>query len=289
VALTHSNTNPLHAGTISGIAARLSSPTPGVTLLQSSAAYPNLAPGATAENTTDYVLSLATGFIPGTLIELQLDISADGGSLRLLYTKTAGTYLTTTMLSQNCDSGAPGWVPAHGAGDNTVPWSISSTFCGNSPKLFHTNANDGPAGGSSARWERLFSPVITIPGDAQWVEVEFDVCYDTQDDPILRTLAYDGLFLRVADLTPGRTPRSVLAEAFEDEFTTGTLKHYPKHLPRSNDPRMAPSRLSLGSDKVGTVGPGANLDVDRFTRSSSASSTSQISVRIATRPIFHRP
>ena len=49
-------------------------------------------------------------------------------------------------------------------------------------------------------------------------------------------LAYDGFFLRVTDLTPGRVLRSVLAEAFEDEFTTGPIQHYPRHLPRSNDP-----------------------------------------------------
>jgi hypothetical protein len=28
----------------------------------------------------------------------------------------------------------------------------------------------------------------------------------------------------------------VLAEAFEQQFTTDGFKHYPKHLPRNNDP-----------------------------------------------------
>jgi hypothetical protein len=82
----------------------------------------------------------------------------------------------------------------------------------------------------------LFSPTITVPLSSQYVSVDFDVCYDTEDDPVLPGLGYDGFFLRVADLTTGRTLRSVLAEAFEQEFTTDGFKHYPKHLPRNNDP-----------------------------------------------------
>ena len=52
-------------------------------------------------------------------------------------------------------------------------------------------------------------------------------------DPHFNVLAYDGFLLRIADLTEGHTLRSVLAEAFEEEMTTGDLQHYPKHLPRS--------------------------------------------------------
>ena len=82
------------------------------------------------------------------------------------------------------------------------------------------NANDGPAGGDQARWERLFSPLVTVPNNAQYLTVEFDVCYDTENDPVLPVLGYDGFFLRITDQTVGRTLRSVLAEAFEQEFTT---------------------------------------------------------------------
>jgi len=66
--------------------------------------------------------------------------------------------------------------------------------------------------------------------------VDFDVCYDTEDEPLLNVWAYDGLFLRVTDLTPGHSVRSVLAEAFEDRFTTDGFFGYPKHFPRNNDP-----------------------------------------------------
>jgi len=74
-----------------------------------------------------------------------------------------------------------------------------------------------------------------VPADADYVTVEFDVCTDTEYDPNFNITAYDGVLLRVTDLTAGRTLRSVLAEAFEDEFTTGGIKHYPKHLPRGNN------------------------------------------------------
>jgi hypothetical protein len=74
-----------------------------------------------------------------------------------------------------------------------------------------------------------------VPATAEYVTIDFDVCYDTEDDPVLNVLAYDGLFLRIADQTPGRTARSVLAEAFAEEFTTGQVERYPKHLPSSPD------------------------------------------------------
>jgi hypothetical protein len=89
---------------------------------------------------------------------------------------------------------------------------------------------------AGSAWHRLFSPAFQVPPDAEYVTVDFDVCYDTEDDPSFDVLAYDGLFLRVTDLTPGHTLRSVLAEAFEDKFRTDGFFHYPKHFPRNDDP-----------------------------------------------------
>jgi hypothetical protein len=239
--LVNSDTNPLHAGAVLAITAVLSSATPGVTITQAQSSYPNIGPGTSAQNTTSFVLSLSSTFVPGTPIALKLNVTANNGTSQLLYTQPTGTPIRTMLLSQNFDDTAPGalppgWSSVHGAGDNVVPWVSSNTFCGSSNKAFHPNANDGPVGGATSRWERLFSPVLQIPRDANYVEVEFDACYDTEDDVVLRTLAYDGFFLRVTDLTPERTLRSVLAEAFEQEFTTGGIKHYPKHFPRSGDP-----------------------------------------------------
>ena len=153
----------------------------------------------------------------------------------------------TVLLSENFDEVASGvlpagWAAVHGRGLNVVPWTTSSSFCGSSSNAaFHTNANDGLPNSDPARWERFLSPAFTVPADSSFVTVEFNICTDTEDDPVLSTLAYDGAFLRVTDLTPGNTVRSVLAEAFEQFFTTGNANHYPKHMPRNSDPNYFPN------------------------------------------------
>jgi len=153
----------------------------------------------------------------------------------------------TVVLSENFNEVGPGvlpagWIAAHGAGLNVVPWTTSSSFCGStSNAAFHTNANDGLPNSDPARWERLLSPLFTVPADSSFVTVEFNICTDTEDDPVLPTLGYDGVFLRVTDETPGHTLRSVLAEAFEQTFTTGNANHYPKHMPRNSDPNYFPN------------------------------------------------
>jgi uncharacterized repeat protein (TIGR01451 family) len=230
--------NPLFAAGISSIAATLSTSTAGVSVTEDASAYPDAAPGATSVNTADYKLTVSPAFVPGTRIELALTVSSSDGSTTLLHTLTTGTPVATTLLSESFDGVAPGslpagWVAAHGAGSNTVPWTTSNTFNAGNNGAFHPNADDAA---DPALWERLFSPSFVVPTDADYVVVEFDTKYDTENDPNLRTLAYDGFFLRVTDLTTGRTLRSVLAEAFAEELITGDLQHYPRHLPRSGHP-----------------------------------------------------
>jgi hypothetical protein len=270
ITLTNYDTNPLHAGTVAAVSGTLLTNTPGVSITQAASAYPDLSPGASATNTTDFILQLASGFVPGTPIELSLNVSSGTGSTVLLLTQATGTPVYTTLLNETFDGVAPGalpagWTAAHGAGINVVPWTTTSSFatalCGTSNKAFHTNANDAPTGGDNARWERLFSPLFTVPSNAQYVTLDFDVCYDTEDDTVLRGVGYDGFFLRITDQTPGRTLRSVLAEAFDDEFTTGALQHYPKHFPRNDDPNYfedmsAWSGFSNGSQHVHMKLPG---------------------------------
>ena len=125
----------------------------------------------------------------------------------------------------------------HGAGANTVRWTTVGSFAGhNSRAAFHQNAEDGPGLGSATRWERLIGPQITIPANIDYVTLEFDVLTKTEDFPPFKVFAFDGFFLRITDLTPGRILRSVLAEAFAEQFATGRLQHYPKHLPRNSNP-----------------------------------------------------
>ncbi len=237
--------NPLNAAAVSSVSAILSTTAPGVSLVQPGSSYPNIAVGANAINLSGYIVQISPAFAAGTPIEFSLAITTAQGSATVLFTQQTGTAVYTTLLNENFDGSAPGslpagWTSAHGGGVNTVPWTTSSSFattlCGTSNKAFHQNANDGLPGGSPARWERLFSPLVNIPSNAQYVTVEFDVCYDTENDTVLPLTGYDGFFLRITDQTPGRTLRSVLAEAFEQEFTTDGFQHYPKHFPRNSDP-----------------------------------------------------
>ena len=238
-------TNPLNAATIHVIHATLSTSTPGVTVQQGEAQYHGVAPGATVASKDPFVISLAPSFVPGTFIELVLTLrSEEQGSATLLKTLFTGTPSATTIFAENFDEVAPGtlpagWSPSHGGGANIVPWTTSASFCGTtSNAAFHVEANDGPGPGpnTNTRFERLFSPLIVVPANAEYVTLEFDVCYDSEDDPNFNILAYDGFLVRITDQTPGRFLRSVLTEAFEDELTTGSIQHFPKHFPRSGDP-----------------------------------------------------
>jgi hypothetical protein len=207
-----------------------------------------------------YQLRLAPTFDPGTPIELRLDVIGQfgGGGLdlaRLRHTLFTGTPAVTTLLSENFDA-APvgtlpaGWTSSHGGGANVVPWVTSNTFCGTSNAAFHQNANDNGTG-NPTRWERLFSPNIAVPADSDYVTLDFDVCTDTEDDPNFQIQAFDGLTLRILDATPGHTARSVLVEAYEDELTTDGFKHFPKHLPRNNNPAYLQDMSVWAGDSQG--------------------------------------
>ena len=247
IPLTNYTTNDLSAEDAKKVSAILVSETPGVFALQPFGEYGRINSGDTDPGSVSYLLRVQRSFDPGTPIKLRLRTfgrfgggsSFELGTLRhRLFT---GTPQVTTLLTENFNSTAVGslptdWVSSHGGGQNTVPWVTSNTFCGaTSNAAFHQNANDNPAG-NPTRWERLFSKNFVVPADSDYVTLEFDVCTDTEHDPNFRVLAYDGLTLRIADLTTGNFLRSVLVEAFDDKFTTNGFKHFPKHLPRNNNP-----------------------------------------------------
>jgi len=260
--LRNSDTNPLSAGELEDLVGTLASRTPGVTVLSNRATWRELEPGEAGTNVVPFVLRTRPGFAHGTPIELELTMRGeDHAKTTLRTTIFTGTPLPQTLLSENFDASSslpPGWLAAHGAGANVVRWYVSTAtlatpgFCGSTSNgAFHANADDGLPGGSPSRWERLISPSLTVPADSEYVTVEFDVCYDTEDEPAFRVQAYDGFFLRVTDLTPGRTLRSVLAEAFQDEFSTGDIFHYPKHLPRSSNPAYFANMSAWAGDSGG--------------------------------------
>ena len=228
----------LGAVPVTGISATLSSSTAGVTVVHPTQSYPVIAPGATANNAAPFDVQLAPDFVAGTPIEFSLAVSSVQGSTTLLFRQATGTPVTTTLLSEDFEGAAPGTLPAgwsavHSGGNNTVPWTTAAGFMGNATNAaFHINANDGLSG-NHTRFERLFSPTVTIPANSEYVLLDFDVAYNAEDDPNFNVLAYDGLVLRITDLTAGNILRSVAIEAFAEEFTTGNVPFYPKHMPRS--------------------------------------------------------
>lgn len=255
ITLRNYDTNAISSRNVLGTTALLSSPTAGVTVTQDHSPFPNMSPGAYSTNKNDFVLQTSASFVPGTPIELVLTVRSNAhGDAILLHTLFTGTPSPTTLFAEDFNSAAPGtlpagWTAAHGGGANVVPWTTSATFCGTgSNGAFHQNANDG---GGNTRFERLFSPLVVIPGTAEYVTLDFDVCYDTEDDPAFNILAYDGFLLRITDFTSGRLLRSELIEAFEDVFTTGSFNHYPKHFPRSGNAAYFQDMSAWAGDSLG--------------------------------------
>jgi hypothetical protein len=247
IPVTNYVTNPLNAVTVKDIAAWADTTAANVIVLPPFKIIPSLKPGATG--TLPVTLIVDKSFVAGTPIDIALHVlQAEPFALGTLHvTVNTGTRVATQLFAENFDAVAPGALPAgwstvHAGGANAVPWTTSSTFCGSkSNGAFHVNANDGPVAsdgtpGDPTRWERLFSPVISIPADALDVTLEFDVCYDTENDPSFNILAYDGFFLRIFDGTQGHLARSVLIDAFASQFTTGDEHGYSSHFPRSSSP-----------------------------------------------------
>jgi hypothetical protein len=247
--------NPLYATKVRGIHATLSTTTPGVIVLQSKGNFPNIDPGGVTTNRRPFVVAFDSTFVAGTDVELVLTVeSAEHGTIVLKHTLRTGTPIATTLLAEDFESAPAGWAAAHGAGANTVPWFVSSSgFCGQAGRYaFHANANDGPPGESPSRWERLFSPEFDVPGDAQWVTIDMDICTDTEDEPAFNVQAYDGFFLRITDVVPAPASLfSYLFEAFAEDFTTGDLFHYPKHFPRNSDPSYFEDMSAWAGDSGG--------------------------------------
>src|SRR2546427_4159591 len=256
--VTNTSLNPT---VITGIVATLSATTSTVTIVQGTSGYPSIAPGASATNDKDFIVQLSPSYVRGTPLNLVLNVTSNQGTTVLLFTHSTGTPGVTTIFQENFDSTTPGslpagWLTQHMRGSNTVPWTTRNTFNPGNNGAFHTNANDGDGlPPDPTRWERFLSPIIVVPPDSEYVILDFDVKYDTQDDPNFNILAYEGFLLRIGDYDPSSSPpalfRAVMAEAFEEEFTTGNQNHYPKHFPRSHNDRYFQDISAWAGDSAG--------------------------------------
>ena len=235
--VTNYVTNPLNAATLSDVTAFVTSKTPGVDVIFGLAPYGTIAPGASKQNELPIIIAKRHTFVPGTPIELELHVGDFFfGQTTLYATLQTGAPVSTVLLNETFDApdalGA-GWVQQHLAGAKAVPWVSTSTFCATkSPAAYHVELNDGVDAAGATRAERLRTPLINIPADSEYVTLDFDVCHDLEDEAISNIRAFDGLLATFTDVTPGRTARLVLAEAFAQEQTIGSLFGYTKHFPR---------------------------------------------------------
>jgi hypothetical protein len=240
IPLSNFVTNPATSPTTyRGVIGRLTTSTPGVVVLLGISPYGSIGPGSTQNNIINYLVYLGPNFVPGTDIEFTLNVQTVSGPAKLLYTQRTGTPVSTVIYSENFDGTAAGslpagWTTSHGGGANTVPWTTNATFCGTTTNAaFHQNANDNGTG-NPRRFERLFSPLFDVPANAGYVTIDFDTCYDSEDDPLLNVLGYDGFTLRITDQTAGRVLRSIFPETIANEFSSDGLLGFPKRFPRSS-------------------------------------------------------
>jgi hypothetical protein len=254
-------TNPVNGPiACSGVTATLSTTNPGVLITGPVNSYPNVSPGSIVTNATPFLVTLQPDFAMGTTIEFKLTVTTDQGSTTLLFSQPTGTPVATTLLSENFNGVAVGslpvgWTAFHQGGNNTVPWittnNVPAAPDGNA--LFHINAEDGLSG-DGTRWERAVSPSFVIPTNSSFVTLDFDIWTDTEDDtysPGFNVSCFDGATLRITDLTPGHSVRPNLAEAFAQDFTTGSRFHFPKHLPRSGNSSYFQDMSVWGGDSGG--------------------------------------
>ncbi len=193
-----------------GVTGTLATTTPNVTITQGSSAYPDVPNGGSSTNATPFAIKLSHSFVPGTRIELQLSLNSAQGTTLLDYTLKTGQGVVSPMYSIDFESGAPGWLFSHAGGANIVPWGIVTGAFLTAPYntlptnhvAFHANAADGVGGtGNPTRFERLFSPVINTPANADYVQLDFDVAYNSEDDANYNIQAFDGFCLRITDQT----------------------------------------------------------------------------------------
>ncbi|WP_438029163.1 hypothetical protein [Sorangium sp. So ce233] len=252
--------------TVSGITATLATETPSVTVVRPSAAYPEIEPLRVAASDAPFLLRTDRDFTPGAPIDLTLTVSSDQGTIALsIQLETGGPGSPAVLLREDFDAASapalpPGWQSERASGPaSTSTWVVAQTLTPGNNAAFH---DEEPTTVHVA----LVSPAVTIPegsGNSS-VTLDFDLTYELEDDPQKLVQAFDGLTLRIEDLTAGAAPRAVLAEAFAEQIVTGALYHFPKHLPARDDPdylsdQSVWSGSSGGSKRVSIRFPGEGM------------------------------
>jgi len=197
IQLTLTLRNAGGCGGVSNVAGTLSSPTPGISVTNANAGFPDLpVVGSTSANSTAFQFTVDAGVACGTTIDFVLDCTADGfGVTTLLFEGVlrVGRPMETVLLVEDFDGvTAPalpaGWSTSVVTGTSN-PWrtstvyaasGLNSAFCADITTTSHNE---------------LMSPLVNIPAGTEIVRVDLDETHNMEIN--VERQAWDGAVMRV--------------------------------------------------------------------------------------------
>ncbi len=122
---------------LSGGHATLTTSTPGVNITASESDFPTIAPNGTSENTQSFTVAVNGDVACGTIIELAVNLSAQGVTSRIPLELIVGNVAPATFFADDIESGAAMWThgsPIKKKKKKTDTWVIATD-------RFHTGAS----------------------------------------------------------------------------------------------------------------------------------------------------
>lgn len=159
------------AGPATGINGVLSTTTPGVTILSANSAFPDAFPGQTVVSSTPFIFQLDSTYPCGTPIDMNLQITSNGGtySTNLTFNIPIGS-TTATLLNEGFESTTfppTGWTAYNLDGGGTQWARTTSRYHSGTASALHNYFATGDQNG----W--LVTPPLTIPSGATSASFSF--------------------------------------------------------------------------------------------------------------------
>ena len=125
--VTITNDGSANLTTITGL---LSTTTPGVTVIDNSASWPNLVIGASAASNPDhFTIAIDPSVVCSTTIDLTLALTYDQGTNNEFFSLDVGTFVTSSVASYDFQAGAGGFTTGALSGCSNNQWHLT-TACG---------------------------------------------------------------------------------------------------------------------------------------------------------------
>ena len=179
------------------VVATLSTSTPGVTLIQNSSSYPNIAPGAKGTNSLNFKVVTSRCYVCGTPVVVNLNVTYTGGSDSDSFTLPVSTS-GYTVTSSSGASIAPGTLNTGNSGDDvttTISLPFTYTFYGVNYITATLSSNGNIQFGTTRTdFSNLCPPVAGFT----------DAIFVHWDDLRTDTLAGNGIFTSISGVAPNR-------------------------------------------------------------------------------------